>query len=178
MCQTDEYSGPSGFTDKETISTKHLPFVPAVYWVHCVSQRIAHFLHGENPLLFDLRWNVISVKVHRLNRDRNVAQYWMALAAAQLIFPVCLLVVTAEAQVCTPSGSWQCHSLLEEKKSPVSSSLRRGAQIKASFLSFPPLPSALQSTAIVLSGYLLLSSAVPERTSRDDELEYKEQNPP
>ena len=152
MCQTVEYSGPSGFTDKETISAKHLPFVPAIYWVHRVSQRIAHFLRGENPLLFDLRLNVMSLKVHRLNQDWNVAQYWMVLAAGQLIFPICLLVVTAEAKVCTLSGSCQRRSLLEEKKvqSPAPSE-------EPSFLSFLPLPSALQCMPIVLSGYLTAS---------------------
>lgn len=100
-------------------------------------------------------------------------QYWMVLAIAQLVCPGCLLTVTAKLRA--PSGSCQHHSLLEEKKNLVSSSIQRGAQIKFSFLPFLPLSSALQNKPGVLSGSL---TALTREWTGNDELEFKERNTP
>lgn len=157
---------PLGFADKETKSTKHLPFVPSVYWVQCVSQWITYFLHGENPVPFHLKLNVVWLKVHRLDRDTKVAQYHTVLAAAQFISSICLLVVTAK--VCTLSGSHLQCCLLKEKnvQSPALSKEEPRLRLCSSHFSLCP---AMHSCCLQW-----LLNSTQERMTRNDKLEHEE----
>lgn len=95
----------------------------------------------------------------------------MVLAAAHLVFPICLLVVTAEVKVGTLSGSCQQHNILEEKNQPSLQVPPKRSPDK----DFVPLisSSALCPTTHAFCPQQLLNS-VRGRMSKNDTLDYKE----
>lgn len=159
---------PLGFPDKETISTKHLPFVPAIYWVRSVSRQIVHFLCGENHLIWGWMLRSLQSTAWTGTVVRLSTEWTWQLHSLSSRPSLC----GCGQGMCTV---WLLPALQPPQGGNIPGSLRRGVQIKILSLPFLPLPSALQSMHVVLSGYL---TELRRERAGNDEMEHEKWNPP